>query len=476
MLDKNVGLYTDYYELTMAQGYFLKNRNEKKAVFDYFFRENPFNGGYVVFAGLSDLLSLLDDFKFSRKACSYLKKQGFQDEFLNYLRDFQFSGDIFACPEGEVVFPREPVIRIEGNILEAQIIETLLLNIINFASLIATKASRINFAAGERQVVDFGLRRAQGTGGILASKAAVIGGVSSTSNVLSAFNYGLEATGTQAHSWVQSYEDELTAFRHFADIYPKNCVLLVDTYDTLKSGLPNAIQVAREMEERGEKLLGIRLDSGDLTQLSIKARRRLDEAGLDYVKIAASGQLDEYEIKKLIKKEAAIDLFGVGTRLITGQPDGALNGVYKLSMVEGRPTLKISEDREKIIIPGCKNIIRCRDGKMQADVIVLCNEQISEVKELFHPYLDDSWMVDCDNKEFLLDKVMSEGQTRLEDKKVSEISEYRRQSLEALPEKYKRIMNPEQYPVGISENCRKLQQKLIREKEEKAKNNSQGGF
>ena len=292
------------------------------------------------------------------------------------LKAFDFKADIYAPEEGEVVFPYEPVVRVEGNIIETQIIETMLLNILNFESLIATKASRIRHAAGDRLVIDFGLRRAQGLGGVLASKAAVIGGVNSTSNVYSAFMFGLVSAGTQAHSWIQSYDDEITAFRDFARAFPKNCVFLVDTYDTLKSGIPNAITVAREMEAQGEKLFGVRLDSGDLAYLSKSARKMLDDSGLHYVKIVTSNQLDEYLIKSLLEQGAPVDAFGVGTKLVTGLDDAALDGVYKLAMSGSKPRLKISESPEKIILPGIKNVFRCIDdnGKFYADCIVLADE------------------------------------------------------------------------------------------------------
>jgi len=317
-------IYTDYYELTMAQGYFLAGRQDERACFDYFFRDIPFEGGYVIFAGLSDLLEILNGFQFYEDELDYLAQQGFRDDFLNYLRNFRLNTDIHAAKEGEVVFPRTPILRVEGNIIEAQILETLLLNILNFESLIATKAARMKYAAGDHKVIDFGLRRAQGFGGIQASKAAIIGGIEATSNVYSSFIHDTPASGTMAHSWIQSFDDELTAFRKYAEYYPEDCILLVDTYDTLESGVPNAIKVAKELEEKGYKMKGIRLDSGDLAYFSRKARQQLDDAGLKYVKIAVSNQLDERLIKSLLSQNAPIDLFGVGTRLVTGHESPAL--------------------------------------------------------------------------------------------------------------------------------------------------------
>ncbi|MGH2567747.1 MAG: nicotinate phosphoribosyltransferase, partial [Bacteroidota bacterium] len=327
-MKEHTALYTDFYQLTMAQGYFLTGKSETSAAFDYFFRENPFEGGYVVFAGLSDFLETLQDFRFAKDDLDYLAQVGLQEPFLRYLQQFQFRGTIHSVREGEVVFPVEPIVRVEGNIVETQIIETLLLNFLNFESLIATKAARIKFAAGSRRVVDFGLRRAQGLGGIFASKAAVLGGVEATSNLYTAYHWDLEVSGTQGHSWIQSFDDELSAFRKFAEIFPDRCVLLVDTYNSLRSGIPNAITVAKELESKGHRLVAIRLDSGDLAYLSKHARAMLDAAGLGYVKIVVSNQLDEYVIRSLLEQGAPVDVFGVGTHLVTGRNSPALDGVY----------------------------------------------------------------------------------------------------------------------------------------------------
>ncbi|MFW5944520.1 MAG: nicotinate phosphoribosyltransferase, partial [Bacteroidota bacterium] len=260
VLKEHTGLYTDLYELTMAQGYFYAGKKDEPAAFDYFFRDNPFEGGYVIFAGLWDLLETLQNFTFSEKDIDYLRKNGFKEKFLSHLSDFSFMGTITSVPEGEVVFPTEPVLRVEGNIIECQVIETLLLNFLNFESLIATKASRIRRMAGKRILSDFGLRRAQGLGGLQASRAAIIGGIDSTSNVLAGYRYNVKITGTLAHSWVQSFDEELTAFRKYAEVFPENTVLLVDTYDTLNLGIPNAIKVGHELKEKGHQLRAIRLD------------------------------------------------------------------------------------------------------------------------------------------------------------------------------------------------------------------------
>ena len=456
----HASLYTDFYELTMAQGYLLHDKKEVRANFDYFFRKLPFSGGYVIFAGLGDLLAQVEKLSFSREGLAYLKELGFRDTFLNYLERFQFQGDIYACLEGEVVFPNEPVLRVEGNLIESQLVETLLLNILNFQSLIATKASRVRQVAGNRAFMDFGLRRAQGAAGISASRAAVIGGADSTSNVLSAFYYDLKAVGTMAHSWIESFEDELTAFRTFAATYPDRCVLLVDTYDTLRSGVPNAITVGKELQARGERLLGIRLDSGDLAFLSKKARRMLDEAGLPEVKITVSNQLDEYIIKSLNEQKAPIDAFGVGTRLITGMPDAALDGVYKLSQIEDQPKLKLSENVEKAILPGIKNVRRYfTDDLFQADAVVLGEEDA--VEEMHHPYLPrKKYPLSGLRSESLLVPVMKKGKMVNPNSSLAEITRYARERLSSLHEGCKRFENPHIYKVGISERLKSLRSEL----------------
>lgn len=465
---ENFGLYLDYYELTMAQGYFLSNRHNLKANFDYFFRTNPFGSGYTVFAGLSDFLELLQVFRFGSEAIDYLHQKGFKDEFLDYLKDFKFKGNIFSAQEGEIVFPYEPLIRVEGNIIETQVIESMLLNVINFESLIATKARRIRFVAKDKIVSDFGLRRGQGLASLFASRAAIIGGINSTSNVLAAFNYDLTPAGTQAHSWIQSFGDELEAFRKFAEYYPDNCVLLVDTFDTLRSGIPNAIKVAKELEQKGKRLKAIRLDSGDLAYLSKKARKMLDDANLSYVKIVASNQLDEYLIKSLNDQDAPIDFFGVGTNLITGQKDAALDGVYKISMIDGKPTIKLSEDISKVTLPGVKKIYRYFNGenKFYADCIALETE--NEIELMIHPF--DVYKK-CNLKELkreeILEKVFDDGKILIENKTISQIAEYNEYRFSLLPEEHKRFEFPHIYKVGVSPELLKLRDNLINQKKEK---------
>ncbi|MGA3245766.1 MAG: nicotinate phosphoribosyltransferase [Bacteroidota bacterium] len=464
LLHNGSGIYTDYYQLTMAQGYFLTGRSKATSCFDYFFRENPFHGGYVLFAGLTDVLEMIEGFTFSDEIIAYLKVNGFKDEFLRYLRSFKFGGTITSVREGEVVFPLEPLLRVEGTLIEAQIVETLLLNMLNFESLIATKASRVKAAAGRRRVVDFGLRRAQGLGGIHATKAAIIGGIDATSNVYAAFHNGIEVSGTQAHSWVQSFSDELTAFRKYAEVYPDVCILLVDTYNTLRSGVPNAITVAKELEQRGHRLMAIRLDSGDLAYLSKHARNMLDQAGLTYVKITVSNQLDEYVIRSLLEDQGApIDMFGVGTRLITGQPAAALDGVYKLSMCDGEPRLKFSENYTKLTLPGVKSIYRFlnEDGIFSADGVTLEGEQAPE--NIFHPFFPEqrSTLKNC-TSEALMHKVMEGGKTIVKST-AQESALYARERLSHLAGEHKRFEFPHIYRVGISQKLLSLRARLVEE-------------
>ncbi len=464
LTNKFSGLYTDLYQLSMVEGYFLSGRAGDTVNFDYFFRKNPFGGGYTIFSGLQDLLELIQDFKFGSEAIDFLHQRGFQSSFLEYLKDFQFKGTLYAPKEGEIIFPNEPVITVEGTIIEAQLLETLLLNTINYQSLIATKANRLRLSAGDKALMEFGMRRAQGWAAIHGSRAAVVGGVDATSNVLSAHLYGLEASGTQAHSWVQSFEDELTAFRVYAETRPKNCVLLIDTYHTLKSGVPNAIIVAKEMAEKGEQLAAIRLDSGDLAYLSKKARQLLDDAGLKEVKIIASNQLDEYIIKSLIDQGAKLDGFGVGTSLITGQKDGALDGVYKLSEVNKRPTIKLSEDVYKLTLPGKKKIVRyyTDEDKLYADAIVLAEEKVSDIHTIYHPQYPDKQSVIAGLKsEVLTSKVVENGTVLIPELQVSEISEYRKHRVSQLSDEHKRFEFPHVYKVGLSNSLIELRDSLL---------------
>jgi nicotinate phosphoribosyltransferase len=455
--------YTDQYQLTMSQVYFLEGNKDTIAVFDYFFRKLPFDAGYAVFAGLEDLVNTLEILSFDKKDLEFLKEQGFNPGFINYLKNFRFTGSIYSSNEGDIIFPARPVLQLEANIIEAQIIETLLLNILNFQTLIATKASRLRQAAKDRKLIDFGLRRAQGPGGYYASRAAFIGGFDATSNVRAGRDYGIPVSGTMAHSFVECYDDELTAFIHFAEAYPYNCVLLVDTYDTLKSGLPNAIKAAKMMEVKGHRLNGIRLDSGDLAYLSKISREMLNNAGLDYVKITVSNQLDEYVIKSLLEQKAPIDVFGVGTNLVTGYPDAAFDGVYKLAYVNGKPRIKLSENLDKITLPHRKQVFRMadNDGKfIGADVITLADEQNVEI--MHHPLHPlKSFSVREYNKEPLLHKVMEKGVRSTKLPFLPEIAEYSLERLSNLPEEYKRFNNPHIYKVGLSDRLKNERDWLI---------------
>ncbi|MFO8146394.1 MAG: nicotinate phosphoribosyltransferase [Bacteroidota bacterium] len=455
--------YTDQYQLAMAQVYFQNGQRETTAVFDYFFRKLPFKNGYAIFAGLENLLEILEDLRFSDADINYLKKQEFSEEFIEYLRNFKFRGTIYSAREGDLVFPTRPVLQVEATMIEAQIIETMLLNILNFQTLIATKASRMRLVAGDRTLLDFGLRRAQGSGGYYASRAAIIGGFNGTSNVIAGKDFDIPVSGTMAHSFIQSYDDELKAFRAFAKGRPHDCVLLVDTYDTLKSGLPHAIKVGKEMEEKGEKLMGIRLDSGDLAYLAKESRKMLDNAGLEYVKIAASNQLDEFVIKSLLEQQAPIDVFGVGTNLVTGSPDGALDGVYKLAESNGKPRLKISESLSKVTIPHKKQVYRLSNSEghmIGADAITMRDE--TRIDRIHDPMESlKSLAVEGSKMEALLHPVMKDGKRTEKSRSLEEISQFAKERLEALPAEYKRFFNPHIYKVGISSRLKEERENLL---------------
>jgi len=460
---ETLGLYTDYYELSMAQGYLLAGKKDENTVFDYFFRTNPYEGGFLVFAGLADLLEALTAFRYSDDNLNYLRKLGFHVDFIEYLKGFSFKGTIISVREGELVFPNEPILRVEGNIIEAQLIETLVLNILNFQSLIATKSFRMKLACGEKPFSDFGLRRAHGTGGIQASRAAIIGGASSTSNVQSGFLYDMPVSGTMAHSWVQSFGDELTAFREYAHFNPGNTILLADTYDTLRSGIPNAIIVAKEMEGTGNKLVGIRLDSGDLAYLSKKARKMLDTASLSYIKILVSNQLNEYVINSLREQGAPIDGYGIGTELVTGKPDASLDGVYKLSLCNGSPRMKISENIEKMTLPGRKLLYRYYDseGNFFRDGILLENEDPDYCEIICNSVQPDKWTCVTGLKRELLQHKIYEYQNITDPlPNPVECREYLFSRAALLPSEHKRFIMPHIYKVGISKQLLTLRDEL----------------
>jgi len=455
-------LYTDLYQIAMGQAYFLDGTSEKPAIFDYFFRTIPFSGGYVIFAGLDPLLQALESLRFEAEDLEYLRRLGFHPDYLEYLKSFRFAGDVYSMKEGEVVFPLEPIIRVEGRLFEAQLVETLLLNLVNYQSLIATKASRMRLAAGQRLLSDFGLRRAPAQGGLLASRAAVIGGFDSTSNVEAARLFGLEPAGTMAHSFIESHGDEFQAFMKFVEANPERAVLLVDTYDTLGSGVPNAVRAGLEMARKGLKLKGIRLDSGDLAYLSKKARAMLDAAGLKEAKIVASNLLDEHVIRSLIEQGAPIDIFGVGTKLVTGVPDAALDGVYKLAVFDGQPRMKLSDNLTKTTLPGRKQVARFRDsqGLFMADAIQLADEPLPE--RMFHP-VEPGKSLDLRSyqDEPLLEKVMAAGRRIKDATTVEEIAAYARQRLMQLPPEHKRFEYPHIYKVGLSQRLLNLRNELM---------------
>lgn len=461
---RNMGLYTDFYELRMAQGYFLQGWQPKPVVFDYFYRRNPFQGGYVIFAGLDDLLNELSGFSYDRAALEYLEGQGFNKAFLKYLADFRFRGKIFSVPEGEVVFPNQPLLRAEGDVIGCQLIESMLLNILNFESLIATKAARMRLAAGDRLISEFGLRRAQGYGAMQATRAALTGGCDNTSNTLAAWANKLSASGTMAHSWVQMFDSELDAFRAFAEAFPDSAILLVDTYDTIRSGLPHAIRVAGELRDKGHQLKGIRIDSGDLAWLSKSARSQLDAAGFPGVKIVVSNQLDEYLIRSLLEQNAPIDAFGVGTALVTGAPDASLDGVYKLSVAGSSPSMKLSENREKMTLPGRKELFRYTDrdsGRFLADGIELTNAGIPE--RIYHPS-EPSKYTDTGHLEAqaLLRQVWDDGRLSGVPESTEEIASYARKRLSMVPDEVKRFEYPHTYKSGIGPELQTLQNQMIK--------------
>lgn len=456
-------LLTDFYELTMAAGYIEQGKASDTATFDLYYRRNPFKGGYAIAAGLEAAIRDVADARFSRDDISYLRsltsstgRPLFSESFLEYLAGYRFRGSIRAIPEGTVVFPNEPLLQVSGNLVECQIIETVLLCHINFQTLVATKAARIWEAANHGTVIEFGLRRAQGPDGAMsACRAAYIGGADGTSNVLGAAIVGMPPKGTHAHSWIQSFGSELDAFRAYARSFPDDCILLVDTYDALKSGVPNAILVGQELARAGHRLAGIRIDSGDLAFLSQRARQMLDEAGLSYVKIVASNELDEHIIADILSQGGRIDIWGVGTNLVTGSGEGgcALGGIYKMVEHNGRPTIKLSANPEKMTNPGAKKIVRFyEDGLMEADALADNSEDLSR-----HGIL----IVDPNNplrrkklnsgpRVELLVPVVKEGEVVYDFPALGDIREHRKDQLVHLHESHKRLNNPHEYKVGLT--------------------------
>lgn len=466
-------LMTDLYELTMLAGYFEDGMHEKPASFDLFFRNVPYQGSYAVFAGLAPALDYLKNLQFTEEELSYLQSlELFRPEFIDYLRGFRFHCKVTALAEGSVVFGSEPLLTVEGNLAEAQLAETALLNIINFQTLIATKAARINQAAGDGEVLEFGMRRAHGPDGALSvARAAYIGGVRSTSNVWAGQLNNIPVKGTHAHSWIMAFGDELKAFRAYADVFPDHTILLVDTYDTLKSGIPNAITVARELRQKGHELIGIRLDSGDLSYLSREARRMFDEAGFPKVKIVASNELDEFVIHSIRDEGGKVDIYGVGTNLATasGEGGGALGGVYKLVRFDGQPRLKITSDTTKATLPDHKSLLRLvnEDGRFVQDVICRAGETIQAGDIVYDPLNPARHKkvpegVRCIN---LRRVVMDKGEIVGELLDLPTCADHCAEQLKYLPEGSLRLYNPHTYKVSISAALQALREELVREYE-----------
>jgi len=473
-LPANLALLTDFYELTMMQGHYL-SRHDPATVFEMFFRKAPFEGGFTVFAGLQPLLEAIAGLSFSAEDLQYLEAQGvFQREFLQHLAGLRFTGDIWAVEEGSVVFPNEPLLRVHAPLIQAQLVESLVLNILNFQTLVATKAARIWLASEQGTLLEFGLRRAQGVNGALAaSRAAFIGGAAATSNTLAGRRYDIPVRGTMAHSWVMAFDSELAAFRKYAEVYPDNCVLLIDTYDTLKSGLENAVQVGKELQARGHDGFGVRLDSGDLEYLSKQVRQRLDAEGLEKARIAASNELDEEIIQQLLAQGAPIDLWGVGTHLVTAKGDPALTGVYKLAAreVDGRfkPAMKVSNNPEKISAPGTKQVHRFYNGSGSpiADLLTMDEEKVEAGRtyRFYHPRYPYKFMdvSEYSRVESLLKPVMRAGRIVAEFPSLRALQQRARSNLLALDATYRRHLNPHVYKVSLSKALQSLKFRLIAE-------------
>lgn len=484
----NLTLLTDLYELTMMQGYF-KNPTDQVVVFDAFYRKNPCGGAYAVMAGLEQVIEYIRDLHFSPDDVDYLRElQMFDEDFLEYLRGFHFTGDVYAIPEGTVVFPREPLVKVIAPVMEAQLVETALLNIVNHQSLIATKAARVCYAAKGDGVMEFGLRRAQGPdAGIYGARAAMIGGCVGTSNVLTGQMFDVPVKGTHAHSWIMSFSDEYTAFKTYAQQYPKACILLVDTYDVLESGIPNAIRVFKEMRESGMEMkgYGIRIDSGDLAYLSKKAYEMLAAEGFEDAIISASSDLDEYLIDSLKTQGAKINSWGVGTNLITSGDWPAFGGVYKLAAIknsgdtEFTPKIKLSENSEKVTNPGDKTIYRIYDkesGKIRADLICLADETFDESKDmiLFDPL--ETWKKTkvkggTYRLRELLVPIFRKGKCVYTSPSVMEIRDVCTKEKHTLWEESKRLVNPQNVYVDLSDKLYKIKTELLEEMGMKALQN-----
>jgi len=479
MSNMNLTLLTDLYELTMMQGYFKSNKNET-VIFDAFYRTNPCGNGFAIAAGLEQVIDYIKNLRFDDEDISYLRGLGcFDEDFLEYLRNFKFSGDIYAIPEGTVVFPKEPLVKVIAPVMEAQLVETAILNIVNHQSLIATKAARVVYAAKGDGIMEFGLRRAQGPdAGIYGARAAVIAGCVATSNVLAGQQFHIPVAGTHAHSWIMSFSDQYTAFKTYSEMYPDNCILLVDTYDTLKKGVPDAIRVFQEMKAAGNpmKRYGIRLDSGDLAYLSKKAKKMLDDAGFPDAIISASSDLDEHLIDSLKTQGSAITSWGVGTNLITSKDCPAFGGVYKLAAIQDEngnfiPKIKLSENTEKVTNPGNKKVIRIYEKdshKIKADLITLVEETFDPAEDLtiFDPI--ETWKVTTlkggtyEMREIMV-PVFLKGECVYESPAVMDIRAYCIEEQNTLWEESRRLINPHEMYVDLSDKLFDMKKQLISE-------------
>ncbi|MBT9831236.1 nicotinate phosphoribosyltransferase [Clostridium baratii] len=472
--NRNLTMLVDFYELTMGNGYFEKNIEDKIAYFDMYFRRVPDGGGYCIMAGVEQLIEYLSSLKFTDDDINYLRSKNiFSEAFLQYLRNFKFSCDVWAVPEGNPVFPNQPLVTVRGPVVQAQFVETMILLTINHQTLIATKANRICRAAKGRTVMEFGSRRAQGyDGAIYGARAAMVGGCDSTACTIADQRFDIPAVGTMAHSWVQLFDTEYEAFRTWAEVYPDNCLLLIDTYNVLKSGLPNAIKVFDEvLKPQGKRPTGIRIDSGDITYLSKQCRKMLDDAGYSDCKIVVSNSLDEYIITDVLTQGACIDSFGVGERLITAKSEPVFGGVYKLVAVEKEgkiiPKIKISENNEKITNPGFKKTVRIFDKdshKAIADLIMLHDEVIDESLPLtiFHPI--HTWKKKNITNYYVKDlmvKIFDNGKPMYTSPSVMEIREFSNLETEKLWPEVLRFENPHEYPVDLSDNLWSLKQTLL---------------
>ena len=480
-ISRNLTMLCDFYELTMANGYFKCDKKDKTVYFDVFYRDNPDNGGYAIVAGLEQIIEYVRDLKFTDEDIEYLRsKNCFTEDFLEYLRTFRFNGDIWAIPEGTVVFPGEPLMTVRANSMEAQFIETYILMMINHQSLIATKASRLARAAKGRLISEFGSRRAQGAdAAILGARAAYIGGCDATACAIADQAYGVPATGTMAHAWVQMFDTEYEAFKTYCEIYPNNATLLVDTYNVIESGIPNAIKAFKEvLVPKGIKKCGIRIDSGDVTYLTKKVRKMLDDAGFDYCKIIVSNSMDEYIIRELIRQGAEIDGFGVGERLITAKSDPVFGGVYKLCAIEDEngniiPRIKISENVGKITTPHFKKVYRLRNrdnGKAEADLICLYDEVIDDTKpiEIFDPV--HTWkrkVMESYTATELLVPIFKNGELVYELPTIEEIKKHCKEEIEGMWDEVRRFNNPHNYYVDLSEKLWTIKDSMIAEHRKK---------